>query len=47
MNLGHAEACPAHSRRERSYGHKLSAAIKRQSCCIMSEGSYTLPPLAR
>jgi len=41
MNLGHAEACPAHSRRERSYGHELSAAIKRQSCCTMREGSYT------
>lgn len=28
--LSHAETCPAHSRRKRSCGHELSAAINRQ-----------------
>jgi len=31
MDLGHAEACPTHSRRERSYGLEPSAAKSQRT----------------
>lgn len=44
--LSHTEACPAHNRREQSYGHELSAAIRRQRRCAVNIQGFLRPATA-